>query len=68
MAAAAILDFEKFEILTVCPPYWANLRHLAKFQQNRSKGCGDNYDDLTAFEMAAVRHLGFWKFTFSNGL
>jgi len=24
--------------------------------------------DLTDFKMAAVRHLGFWKFKFFNGL
>jgi len=40
-AAAAILVFEKFEILTVCPLQGANLRHRAKFHQNRSNGCGD---------------------------
>jgi len=37
----AILVFEKFEILTVCPLLEANLRHHAKFDQNRSNGCGD---------------------------
>jgi len=26
------------------------------------------YGDLTVFQMAAVRHLGFWKFRFFNGL
>ena len=26
------------------------------------------YSDLTVFKMAAVRHLGFWKFKFFNGL
>jgi len=31
MAAAAILVFEKFKILTVCPPYSANLRHRPNF-------------------------------------
>jgi len=41
MAAAAIFVFEKFEILAVCPPYWANVRHLAKFHQSRSNGCVD---------------------------
>jgi len=35
------LDFQKFEILTVYLMYGANVRHLAKFQQNRSNGCGD---------------------------
>jgi len=39
MAAAAILFFEKLEILTVCPLYGSNLRQLAKFHQNRSNGC-----------------------------
>jgi len=41
MAAAAILVFEKFEILTVCPPEGSNLRHRAKVHQNHSNGCGD---------------------------
>jgi len=41
MAAAAILVCEKFEILTICPPEGANLRHCEKFHQNRSNGCGD---------------------------
>jgi len=38
---SAILDFQKFEILTVYLTYWANVRHLAKFHQNGSNGCGD---------------------------
>jgi len=41
MAAAAILDFQKFEILTIDPLYEANMRHHAKFHQNRSNGCRD---------------------------
>jgi len=41
MAAAAILFFEKLEILTICPLYGSNLRQRAKFHQNRSNGCGD---------------------------
>jgi len=36
MAAAAILVFEKLEILTI---YRDNLRQRAKFHQNRSNGC-----------------------------
>jgi len=60
MAAAAILVFEKFEILTICPLLVANLRHSAKFHQNRSKVKRlRRYGDLTVFKMAAVRHLGF---------
>jgi len=39
MAAAAILDFQKFEILMIDPLYEANMRHHAKFHQNRSNGC-----------------------------
>ena len=41
MAAAAILNFQKFKILTVDPLYEANVRHRAKFHQNRSNGCRD---------------------------
>ena len=39
MAVAAILDFQKFEILTVGPLKGANMRQRAKFHQNRSNGC-----------------------------
>ena len=39
--AAAILDFQKFEILTIDPPYEANMRHCTKSYQNRSNGCRD---------------------------
>ena len=41
MAAAAILNFQKFKILTVDTLYGANVRHHAKFHQNRSNGCRD---------------------------
>ena len=41
MAAAAILDFQKFEILTIYPLYEANMRHCTKSYQNRSNGCRD---------------------------
>ena len=37
MTAAAILNFQKIEILTVYPLYGANKRHRAKFHQDRSK-------------------------------
>jgi len=36
MTTAAILFFEKFEILTVHPLSGANLRYHAKFHQSRS--------------------------------
>ena len=35
MAAAAILFFEKLEILTICPLYEANLLHHAELHRNR---------------------------------
>ena len=38
---SAILDFHKFEILTVYLMYGANVRHSGKFHQNQSNGCGD---------------------------
>jgi len=38
MAAAAILDFQKFKILTVDPVPGANMRHRAKCHQDRSNG------------------------------
>jgi len=41
MAVAAILDFQKVEIVTVDPLPGDKMRHLAKFYQNRSKGCRD---------------------------
>jgi len=41
MAAAAMLIFQKFEILTAFPLKGANMRHFAKFHQNRSNGCRD---------------------------
>jgi len=47
MDAAAILDFQKFEMLTISPVYGSNTRHHAKFHQNRSNGCRDS--DLTVF-------------------
>jgi len=41
MAAAAILYVQKFEILMVHPLQGANIRHHAKFHQNRPNGCRD---------------------------
>ena len=41
MAAAAILFYEKLEILTVCLLYGANVRQRAKLHQNRLNCCGD---------------------------
>jgi len=41
MAAAAIFDFQKFEIFTDVPLYGANVRQHAKFHQNLSNGLRD---------------------------
>jgi len=41
MAAAAILDFHKFEILAVGRLKGAKMRHHAEFRQNRSNRCRD---------------------------
>jgi len=41
MSAAAILDFQKFEILAVDPLKGASVRQRAKFHQNLSNGCRD---------------------------
>jgi len=61
MAAAAILVFEKFKTLTVC--------HSSPCQSSsKSVKWLLRYGDLTVFKMAAVRHLGFSKFKFFNGL
>jgi len=52
--------FKKIKILTVNLVPVANVRHRAKFRQDRSNGRRHNYGDLTAFfKMAAVRHFGF---------
>jgi len=40
MSAAAILNFQKFEILTV-DPQGANVRHRGNFHQKLSNGCRD---------------------------
>jgi len=41
MAAAAILDLQKFEVLTVNPLSGTNMRERVKFHQTWSNGCRD---------------------------
>jgi len=58
MAVAAILDFQKFEILTVDSLWGASLRHRAKFHQNRS----NRYRDIAIFVIfqdGGRRYLGY---------
>jgi len=57
MAAAAILNFQKFKILTVDPVSGANVRHRAKFHQDRSNGRRFGFNSFC--KLATVRHLGF---------
>jgi len=41
MAAAAMLDFQKLEILTADPLYGGNMRYCTKSHQDRSNDCID---------------------------
>jgi len=41
MSAAAILNFQKLQILTADPLYGGNMRHCTKCHHNRSNGCRD---------------------------
>jgi len=58
MAAAAILDYQKFEILTVYSLLGSNMRHHAKFHQIGGT-VADTWLFNAFFKMAAARHLGF---------
>ena len=67
MAAAAILNFQKFEILMVFlsavgGQYASSCQILSKSVTRLQR-----YGDLTVLKMAAVRHLGFVKFETFNG-
>ena len=59
-AAAAILDFQKFEILMVDSlAVRVNMHHRTQFHQNRSNSCVDMAIYRFLLNMAAFRHLGF---------
>jgi len=58
MAAAAILDFRNFKILTVGTFKRVELHLRAKFCQNRSN-CGKDMATFRFFEMAAAAILDF---------
>jgi len=66
MAAAAILNFQKFKILTVDPLYGGECASSCQISSKSVKRL-QRYGDLTVFKMAAVRHLGFVKFEIFNG-
>ena len=61
MAAAAILDFQNFKLLTVIRLKRVEMRGRAKFGQNRSK-CGGDMTDFSIFQDGGRRHLGFLNF------
>ena len=67
MAAAAILDFQKFEILTVDPLYEANMRQSLYQISSKSVKRLQRYSDLTVIKMLAVCHVEFLKFEIFNG-
>jgi len=58
MAAAAILDLNFFENLTVCTVESVELRHCAKICRNRSIRCRD-MAIFRFFKMAAAAILDF---------
>ena len=60
MAAAAILNFWKFNFLTASLLGRPILHNSAKFHRDRSMHCWD-MAIFRFFKMAAVSHLGFWK-------
>ena len=61
MAAAAILDFQNFKLLTVRRLKRVELRRHAKFGRNRSKYGGD-MTSFRFFKMAAAVILDFQNF------
>ena len=61
------VEFSKIRDFNGLSAVGANMRHHAKFHQNRSNGCLQKYGDLMVLKMAAVRHIGFVKFKFFNG-
>jgi len=65
MAVAAILVFEEFEIFDGLSPVGGQSSSLCQIS-SKSVKLLRRYGDLTVFKMAAVRHLGFWKFKFST--
>ena len=62
MAAAAILDFQKFEILTVGSQCASSCQISSKSVKRLQR-----YVNLTVFKMVAVRLVGFVKVEFFNG-
>ena len=65
MAAAAILDFQKYKFLMAGTFGRANLRYSVNFCQDRSIRCWD-MANFRYFKMAAVRHVRFFKIAILN--
>ena len=66
MAAAAILNFQKFEIFYGISAIRGQYALSCQISSKSVKRL-QTYGDLTVFKMAAVRHLGFVKFEIFNG-
>ena len=58
MAATAILDFQKCEILLADLIQRVEMHYCAKFYQNESIKC-EGIKIFRFFKMAAIRHRGF---------
>jgi len=67
MAAAAILVFKKIGNFNSLSPEWGQSASACQISSQSVKRLR-RYGDLTVFKIPAVRHLGFWKFKFFNGL
>jgi len=65
MAAAAILSFQKLEILNDLSAVGGQYASSCQIPSKSVKRL-QIYGDLMVFKMAAVRHLGFVKFEFFN--
>ena len=67
MAAAAILDFQKFKFLPAYTLERPNLRKLAKFHKDRPIRCWD-LANFRFFKITAVRHVAFLNIAILNAL
>jgi len=66
MAASAILDYKNFIFLMVETAKKVELRHCAKFRQNRSNRSRDE-SVFRFFKMAAAAILDYWNLQIFNG-
>jgi len=67
ISTVAILVFEKIQNFNGLYPVGGQSASPCQISSKSVKRLR-RYGDLTIFKMAAVRHLGFWKVKFFNGL